>query len=344
MKTLQRSLVRFSSVLVAFSIIFLLAASSPAQVCTPSVTEITWLEDTIEAWDQVREADLKQPNSKLPWMVLFDDTCVLNIDPERGNFDSSKMLAIDHFSKKQVEIFSSKHHGSIELPNGSKLPPNLVSFAADLDDSKGVFLVAALPSIWAKAAHLKNEPDVNALARTVYIHELTHAFHRNFFDRLSQIEKELTDVENFDDDIIQNRFGIIRSFRDAYVAEIELTRSAVAEPDKARRKKLVRQIARSIRERRRTHYVGENRRFAEVEDIFLTMEGVANWAAYRSAIRGGMTPANASTLVRRSGKWWSQEEGIFLFMLIDSLLPNWHDKAFRNNPMQVVDLLSQAAK
>ncbi|MBK6722924.1 MAG: hypothetical protein IPG58_06465 [Acidobacteria bacterium] len=43
------------------------------------------------------------------------------------------------------------------------------------------------------------------------------------------------------------------------------------------------------------------------------MEGVANWAAYRAAIADGMTAETASRLIRRSGKYWSQEEGIAIF-------------------------------
>lgn len=74
------------------------------------------------------------------------------------------------------------------------------------------------------------------------------------------------------------------------------------------------------------------------------MEGVANWAAYRAAIVDGMTPDNALRLIRRSGKYWSQEEGIVLFLIIDSLLPNWQKITFSNERVSIVDLLERATR
>ena len=176
------------------------------------------------------------------------------------------------------------------------------------------------------------------------IRDRTHTYHRNFFARLSVIEKELKDVENFDDDIIQNTFGKDEQFQTAYLKEIDLAIKAEQEPNRSQKRTAAKLVLDAIKQRRTQFYVGENAKFAEIEDIFLTMEGVANWAAYRAAIADGLTEDSASRLIRRSGKYWSQEEGIVLFLIIDSLLPNWQKIGFGKQRVSIVDLLERATR
>ena len=37
-------------------------------------------------------------------------------------------------------------------------------------------------------------------------------------------------------------------------------------------------------------------------------------------------------------RWWSQEEGLALFLVLDRLLPDWPDRAFSANPALGIDL------
>jgi hypothetical protein len=311
--------------------------------CTPKPEETVWLEGTIKAWKKVRSDSLKLPPAKLPWLVFFDEKCVFNVNPDAKFFKSSAGVNAQ-LSGEKVVIYSSQHNGKVTLPDTQVIPAQLISFAANYDNDKSSFFVAALPSIWAKAEHLRAEKDPSTLVRAVYVHELTHTYHRNFFARLSAIEKELKDIDNFDDDIIQNTFGKDEIFRKAYLDEIAMANAVAEEANIGKKRVAAKGLLAAIKKRRSDFYTGQNKKFEEVEDIFLTMEGVANWAGYRAAIGDGLDARTASKLIRRSGKNWSQEEGILLFMIIDSLLPNWQRIAFGDKRVSIVDLLERAVR
>lgn len=314
--------------------------------CEPKPDETVWLEGTIKAWKKVRSDSLKLPPANLPWLVLFDDKCVFNINPNPKFFKNSSGRSPNSRSLagEKVAVYFAPHDGKITLPDAQIIPAHLISFAANYDNDKSSFFVAALPSIWAKAEHLRAEKNVATLVRAVYIHELTHTYHRNFFAWLSEIEKELKDIDNFDDDIIQNTFGKDDRFRKAYLDEIAMANAAAEEVSIRKKSIAAKGLLAAIKKRRGDFYTGQNKKFEEVEDIFLTMEGVANWAGYRDAIADGLSPQAASRLIRRSGKNWSQEEGILLFMIIDPLLPHWQRIAFGDKRVSIVDLLERAVR
>lgn len=180
------------------------------------------------------------------------------------------------------------------------------------------------------------------LARSVVVHELTHTFHRNFHARLDILERELSEVKEFNDDIIQNTFAANPDFRRMYESEHALLYQAVYEADPGKKRKLAKKALETIRKRRAKFYTGQNKVYSEIEDIFLTMEGAANWAAFRSAMIDGLSVLDAMKLIRRSGKYWSQDEGIALFLVIDSLSPDWQKRAFGTSNASAVDLLDRS--
>ena len=330
-------------ILAAFFATSFLRASAQ---CESKLEETVWLEATIKAWKKVRSDSLKLPPSKLPWLVLFNEKCVFNINPSAKLFKnpSGVQPQIRSLAGEEVAVYSAPHDGKITLPDAQVIPAQLISFAANYDSDKSSFFVAALPAIWAKAEHLRAEKNLETLVRAVYVHELTHTYHGSFFARLSEIEKELKDADNFDDDIVQNTFGKNEQFRKAYIDEIAMANTVADEPDLRQKRVAAKQLLNAIKKRRGDHYKGENKKFEEIEDIFLTMEGVANWAGYRSAIADGLSPQIASRLIRRGGKYWSQEEGILLFLVIDSLLPKWQELAFGRQRVSILDLLERAVR
>jgi len=330
--------------LIIFAALFVITVNVHGQ-CDLDQSELTWLEGTIRVWKAVRSQSLHLPELKLPSLIVFNDKCVLNIDPDLKFLTQTgvkpEMMTL---SDETVTVTRSLHYGKITLPDKKVIPAQLISFAADYNNHKSSFFVAALPSIWEKAEHLKAEKNVATLVRAVYVHELTHTYHRNFFARLDAVEKDLTGVDNFDDDIIQNTFGKDERFRQAYINEIALANAAADEPSLKKKKTAVKQLLSTIKKRRADFYIGENKKFEEIEDIFLTMEGVANWAGYQAAIADGLSPKDASRLIRRGGKYWSQEEGILLFMIIDPLLPKWQRIAFGRQRVSILDLLERAVR
>lgn len=331
------------ALIILFSANFQLIFASSG--CELGKNDRLWIEKTVGIWEKVRKDSLNISAQKLPWLILFDENCVWNINPDASEF-SAQNAAKDKivFDKKTYEVLTLKHEGEISLPENGKMPAQLISFASNYGGGEKAFLVSAMPSIWKNAPHLKEEKNVDALVRSVFVHEMTHTLHQKFHAKLDVIEKKLKDVENFDDDIIQNTFAKTDEFRQAYEKEHELLFRAVAENDLKKKRKMAKSVFEMIQSRRSHFFTNENAIYEEVEEIFLTMEGAANWAAYRAAIDQGLNQTEALKLIRRGGKWWSQDEGIGLFLLIDALYPKWQKKAFGKSQMSVIHLLGEAVK
>ena len=104
---------------------------------------------------------------------------------------------------------------------------------------------------------------------------------------------------------------------------------------------------RLIRARRDRWFTGSAAKWRPLDEIFLTMEGLGQWLALRwlSTPAAGV-PAGVDILaaVRRSGKYWTQDEGLALFLTIDRLVPDWQSRAFAARPEPSEILLQRAAR
>ena len=108
---------------------------------------------------------------------------------------------------------------------------------------------------------------------------------------------------------------------------------------------MARQALALIDARQKRWFVGQDARFKPYDDLFLTMEGLRPMGRLRLAFGpqgGGMTSAAAQAKMRGSRRWWSQEEGLALFLVIDRFLPGWAQRAFGNPPAMGIEMLRQA--
>lgn len=314
-------------------------------VCKLENADRLWIEQTLEIWEKVRKNSLQISDAKMPWLILFDEACVFNVNPDFSVFTNTKTEKSKiSFNRKSVDILTVNHKGKITLPEKGEIPAQLISFAASYNKGQKSFLVSAMPQIWRKAPHLQAERNIDILVRSVFVHEMMHTFHHNYHAKLDIIEKKLVGVENFDDDIVQNIFSKNADFRAAYEKEHDLLYKAVGENDLTRKRELAKTAFEMIKMRRKQFFVNENKIYEEIEEIFLTMEGAANWAAYRSAIDQGLSETDALKLIRRSGNYWSQDESVALFLVIDSLFSGWSKKAFGKSQTSVTELLAEAVK
>lgn len=127
--------------------------------------------------------------------------------------------------------------------------------------------------------------------------------------------------------------------------ERDLLFRAAHEPDSVRAKQLVTQAYVLMKARQDRWFKGDDANWKPYDDIFLTMEGLGQWAAYAwlSDPRGAALPGlDAENGMRGGRRWWSQDEGLGLFLVIDRFLPNWASQAFAERPVIGLDLLRQA--
>jgi hypothetical protein len=97
-------------------------------------------------------------------------------------------------------------------------------------------------------------------------------------------------------------------------------------------RRMAREMLALAKTRRDKYFVGKDAPLAELEDIFLTMEGSAQWLGYQWLIdpKGGkQSPADALARFAFHSDFWSQNQGLALFLLIDRLdKGEWKNIAF----------------
>jgi hypothetical protein len=264
-----------------------------------------FLDSALATWQAVRAESLKLAPAPLPMFIVFDDKCVWR------------------------DGVGSAHKGTIALPDGNEVPAKVMTFAGAHEGKP--FLVMALPTVWRAEPKHRDNPQLERLLRSVFVHEMTHTRQSSTFGaRLTELEAQYK-IENLNDDIVQERFGGREGFAAAFAAERDLLYAGS-----------LHEAVRSIDARRSRYFAGDDAFYAELEELFLGMEGVANWAGVRAAMHDGATRDEAITLMRGSRKWFSQDEGLALFLAIDASVPGWQGRVFADKPAGVFTLLREA--
>lgn len=306
-----------------------LSGASPAQAhrdCTMSPDDGKWVADAFRASQLVMLQRLHLPRDPRPTIVLFDKNCRF----ETKLADRGKWVGITH-------------EGRILLPDGNHVDVGVTSFASRDDRTGERFFVMALPSIWY-AAKVMKPADLGLIG--VFLHEFSHTRQmdvlRPRFDTASAIRPL---PEDFTDDTIQKTFQANADYAQSIAREIELLYKAADEPDEAEARSLARHALGVMETRQTQFFTGKNAWLRPYDDLFLTMEGFGQWAAYAwlSDAKGGrMTPLAARDRMRGSRRWWSQDQGLALFLVIDRLLPAWPQQAFGSRPALAIELLREA--
>jgi hypothetical protein len=266
----------------------------------------------------------------MPWTVLYDEHCVLHLNPRDGKAGrngarasaagAGSELAIN-YGGEPVPVRAARYRTRFALPNGSKRTADAVAFTSLASDGD-TFFVMALPSVWRKDPRSMPGEDIDAFASGVLAHEMTHTIHMVAIGSFMQeLGKRHPMPESLDDDYLQGIFGEDRDYVADYEREIALYARAVATGDDAEARALARQALAASAERRERYFRGPHAYFLEAEPVFLNMEGVASWAAYVST-GSGMDPQAFA------GRFWSQQQGLYLFLLLDRFDREWKSRVF----------------
>lgn len=302
----------------------------PSDTCTMAADEAAWVQRSLAAWSLVQRDALHAAPVDGPTVVLFDPRCVFRA--EAGH-----------------PFSGAPHRGKVELPDHNSLPPQIASFAAPYDGGRA-FFVMALPTIWRDGG-VTSELGLENLMTAVLIHELTHTRQFYAFDpRIEALSARWGLGDDLNDDVVQDRFSAANE-APGFVADIDAERAllfaAAAAPTDPEARTLAGQALARIRARGARYFVGADAKFVDLEDVFLTMEGVAQWAGYSWLVNprgGGFAPDTTLPLFRRGGRQWSQDLGLSIFLVVDRLVPDWQDRAFSAQPATAMELLALAAQ
>lgn len=312
--------------------------------CEFTLQEASWVQRALDGWDLVRRDFLKVDARQLPWIVLYDAACIWHFaatDPKLVA-DAKPIKTRFKFAGDEIEVLGMPHRGTVLLPNRVEIPIEIKASTALYRSGRATFFVMSMPSVW------RRKPYLDEYLQGVFSHELVHTLQLvNINRRLRHLIGTVDVPGRLNDDVIQARFQKEEKFARAMDRERELFYKATGASDKTHRNDLVRKALAIVRERHEKFFKDSNAVYLEIESLFLTMEGIGQWTAYRlTKARGqlGASDADAMNLVREDRRYWSQDEGLALFLLIDAMVPNWQARMFEALPPSPYALLEEALK
>jgi len=296
------------------------------------------------AWKLVSKNIYKIHRVRPVDFVFFDDKYVYSTSTTTiKNGTEVKGCSLMNLSLKWKKTI---HNDSIILPDKSVVPIGLMSFAAEIpNEINKSFFVMPLPGFWQMSGVTSKELGLDNLVTGVFIHEFSHAQQmQNFGKRMTLFEKQNNFDIEFSDDIVQNIFSDDSNYLKLYNEEVQsfyqslqsLTIDTV----------LVKDALRLMTQRQAKYFKGKYASLKEIDNFFLTMEGLGQYSMYLwlTNPRGGnIKKSTAIQGVRRGGNWWSQDEGFALFLILDKLSKpnNWAKKMFGYKIENVIGLIGQ---
>jgi hypothetical protein len=337
---------RFSCIAVA--IVTLLAGRAEGQrlpaaaPCTFTASEVAWIQRALDGWEQVSREFLRTDPDPLPWIVFYDNACVWHLNADSSIAGARVIETTLTFAGRMVPVRGLTHTGTFLLPSGGPGEVEMKASTSLYRNGRAAFFAMAMPSVW-------RTKDVSGPTRAEYLqgvfsHEMTHT---RLLPAVNGRVRELAQAHDLplpmNDDVVQSVFEKVDGFEPAFNRERDHFFRAAAAPDAARRIELTRRGLEVARQRRARYFTGPNAAYAEIESLFLMLEGVGQWAAYRLSKARVGHELEAIRLMRDDRRFWSQDEGLALFLLIDALVPGWQSRIFAGTPVSPYALLEEAA-
>lgn len=329
------------------------AAPLTAAPCTMDDAGRAWIQSALDDWSLASRELLRLEPAPLPWMVFIDTACAWHVAPDA---DGDPVLAATlapagaplRVLDRTVELRGVEHTGMVRLPGGQEVPAAPLSFAAPYGDAGAAFFVIGMPAVWMRDPRHAEDPDLGWLINAVLVHEMTHTRQvASVYRRIDALAARVPNPDDLDDDVVQKRFDSIPAFRRSVEDEISLLYRAADEPGSDSKRELVASAVRMAQARRAHWFSGQDAAYGELEDVFLGMEGAAQWAAYQVALRHAdpdADPKDVLTRFRRGGRFWSQDLGLALFLAADEMVPGWQTRVFGPEQASARALLAEAVR
>ena len=305
---------------------------APQSKCEMLQADRQWIESAVRNWTIAERKLLRLRPSPLPTIVVVDRACGY-VAPSRPD--------------RALRWTATPHPGTVTLPDGNAVPVGVMSFAAPIGDrDKAGFFVMSLPSVW-REQNVASPLGLEALMDGVLLHEMAHT--RQFYfanPALEALTRKYGLPEDIHDDSLQEAFKGNANYVAEYERERDLLYAAALSPSDAEAKRLATEALKAMRTRRATWFKGANEKWAPLDEVFLTMEGLGQWIIYAwftDPAGRKLDQQSALEFIRRKRSHWSQDEGLALFLAVDRLVPNWQAHAFAKEPATAERLLEMAA-
>ena len=324
--------------------IFLLLVQTASAQNEEAKRELAFLEGTknwFTAWQLVSSEVFKINTVKPVQFVFFDDQYVYSTSA----ITIPKGLAVKGNNLMNLKLSWKKnlHHDMLTLPDQTKVPVGLMSFASEANGN--AFFVMPLLSFWQHAGVTSKELGTEKLVTGVFLHEFSHAQQmQNFGKKIGSYEKTTHFEVPFSDDIVQHLFGKNETYINLFKEEVSFLYSSVKEEklDQA----LVNKALEAMQNRQQIFFKDKFVALKEIDRFFLTMEGLGQYTMYLWLIHpkgGNIALPEAIAGVRRGSKWWSQDEGFGLFLVLGRLTApsTWAKSLFGDRTEDIVSLIKR---
>lgn len=299
-----------------------------------------WIQASLDTWDIICRQYLHIELEPLPWMIFYDERQAWHLAGEENLLPPHEQVGTPFlFNGRPRRLLRVPHDNTAlwlptgTLPIGPGKAPRV--FARPYDNGTKSFFVLALPSVFRALAG-GGQQNLDALFVGLAAHELAHT--RQLVDVMTRIKKlrERHDVPiGIDDNFIQKTYSGNQQYTRLFDEErARFFRAALKDSDPGTSRQLLLEGL-SIAERRRERYfTGARAVHAELEDIFLVMEGVGEWVRFQIKRRqASPTSPWRDTLneMMADSDAWSQQQGLVLFLLIDLFVPDWQARFLSPN-------------
>jgi hypothetical protein len=276
--------------------------------CRLQDSDQAWLDRTVTAW---RHSALKYGQFTVPAnarAVIGSADCVL--------FSDTAL-----YPDRPVVWTAVSGGGQIPVAEGVVLPLSPVSQALEVNGK--AYFAMSTPSVWQKFNISGGKIGLENLMTAVFIHETAHVLQqKTYFGQIDVIARSHALPEDFDDDSIQKRFKAEKGFAESTKRETALLFEASRVSTIAEARQLARKMLTLVKARRARYFTGSDAYLADVEDVFLTLEGSGQWLGHQWLIDpagGQLAEADALERFTTDPGFWSQEQGLALFLVVDRL-------------------------
>jgi hypothetical protein len=265
---------------------------------------------------------LRLAPAPLAWIVLFDAHCVWHLAPDTLRLKAAQRASSTlRFASRPVPVWTESHAGWVRLPTGDSLKAGPLVFAAHSAVLGRSYLVLALPSRFRSDSAAAADPLLEQRILSVVSHELLHTRQLPALqEQIDRLKQSHTVPGNLNDDVIQRRFSGDSGFRRAFELERDLLYEAVQDLALDRACETALRALAAIRARRTRYFVGENRVYGPLEELFLNLEGTAEWLRFKihqADTARFRSDAEIVAFIRGRQNDWVQDEGLALLLLLE---------------------------
>lgn len=291
------------------------------------------------AWSLVSKEIFKLPNVKPVDFVFFDDEFVYSTSSV--NVSNGVVVEGPSLLNMHLEWKRAPHNGKLILPNNDELPLQLMSFATqNKNDNNKPFFVMPLPSYWSKAGVTSSELGLDNLVTGVFLHEFSHSQQVEGFGKsIAQFEAENELKIEISDDITQDVFKKNTAYESDLRKEIDTLYQSTQ--GQQLNKKMVQDALAQMSRRQERYFTGQFSALKKMDTLFLTMEGLGQYSIYLWLTHPNGANIAADTAIegiRRKRNFWSQDEGLALFLVVHKLKASgvWVKSMFSDTPEEIV--------